>query len=429
MLVASLVVFDFGDRAARSERPGRTQPSAPVGRRRWWTCVWRGLGSLATAVALVLATAGPAAADDPTLDDLVTADVVPGDTGAVSTPALDHGSLTEGVPAPVGLPLDPSVAAEAPPPSPAAPGAVVEVPHAHQGAGGAPPVPGVTPPPAASVVPGVPAEAGHQSVAPEAEPDPTPPTPGGSGDAQPADTSSRLRSAVGGTPADWNIPRHARLLESPDPNNGGPAVPARSSDAPPSARTSGSSGAGPQLATVAPMASMAPMAPTAPVILEVLRQSPGAAVAVAVPSALTSAVSVAVEFGKLGHGWAGGIVFNTWLRRQLRERRMSQRQLGQLAGVDHSTISRLLNGRTPSLDTATRIARALGAAFPEGIPSVMESAPEQTALPTARVERALRGDEELEDEDVRRVMDTYLSLRVRRRRLRANGGSGTGMRH
>ena len=50
--------------------------------------------------------------------------------------------------------------------------------------------------------------------------------------------------------------------------------------------------------------------------------------------------------------------FNEWLRAQLKSKRMSQRQLAQQAGVDHSTISRLVRGdRTPSLGTATKLAR------------------------------------------------------------------------
>ena len=39
---------------------------------------------------------------------------------------------------------------------------------------------------------------------------------------------------------------------------------------------------------------------------------------------------------------------------------MSQRQLAQQSGVDHSTISRLIRGdRMPSLGTATKLARGL----------------------------------------------------------------------
>src|SRR3954451_825219 len=55
-----------------------------------------------------------------------------------------------------------------------------------------------------------------------------------------------------------------------------------------------------------------------------------------------------------------GRAFNEWLRTQLKVKKMSQRQLAQQSGVDHSTISRLVRGdRTPSLGTATKMARGL----------------------------------------------------------------------
>jgi transcriptional regulator with XRE-family HTH domain len=52
--------------------------------------------------------------------------------------------------------------------------------------------------------------------------------------------------------------------------------------------------------------------------------------------------------------------FNAWLRGQLKEKKMSQRQLALQSGVDHSTISRLIKGdRMPSHGTATILARGL----------------------------------------------------------------------
>ena len=52
-----------------------------------------------------------------------------------------------------------------------------------------------------------------------------------------------------------------------------------------------------------------------------------------------------------------GRAFNEWLRAQLKAKKMSQRQLAQQSGVDHSTISRLIRGdRMPSLGTATKLA-------------------------------------------------------------------------
>ena len=58
-----------------------------------------------------------------------------------------------------------------------------------------------------------------------------------------------------------------------------------------------------------------------------------------------------------------GRAFNEWLRAQLKAKKMSQRQLAQQSGVDHSTISRLIRGdRMPSLgyrdEAGPRSARA-----------------------------------------------------------------------
>jgi transcriptional regulator with XRE-family HTH domain len=129
-----------------------------------------------------------------------------------------------------------------------------------------------------------------------------------------------------------------------------------------------------------------------------------------------SSVAVAIEFGRAGGGWAGAIVFNLWLRRQMRERRMSQRQLAALAGVDHSTISRLLrHDRAPSLMTATKLAGALrqvpGEQAEPATADFFERTPEETVFPARRVELALRGDELLDDEQVRRLMNIYLNAR------------------
>ena len=50
-----------------------------------------------------------------------------------------------------------------------------------------------------------------------------------------------------------------------------------------------------------------------------------------------------------------GRAFNEWLRAQLKAKKMSQRQLAQQSGVDHSTISRLIRGdRMPSLAESER---------------------------------------------------------------------------
>ena len=111
-----------------------------------------------------------------------------------------------------------------------------------------------------------------------------------------------------------------------------------------------------------------------------------------------------------------GRAFNEWLRAQLKAKKMSQRQLAQQSGVDHSTISRLIRGdRMPSLGTATKLAR--------GLREIREDADGPAALgvvsmgpqnPTARVEYALRADESLAEPQVRQVMEYYLAVRMRR---------------
>ena len=117
--------------------------------------------------------------------------------------------------------------------------------------------------------------------------------------------------------------------------------------------------------------------------------------------------------------------FNAWLRSQLKEKKMSQRQLALQSGVDHSTISRLIKGdRMPSLGTATKLARGLreisdeseGPAYFASLQSA------RTVLPTTRVEYALRGDDALTEGDVRELMQAYIA--VRQRRMQAAGGNG-----
>ena len=117
----------------------------------------------------------------------------------------------------------------------------------------------------------------------------------------------------------------------------------------------------------------------------------------------------------------GGRPFSEWLRAQLRAKRMSQRQLAVQSGVDHSTISRLIRGdRTPSLDTATKLARGLRELREEQEPTQylrMIQAPRTN--PVARVEYALRGDEAMTEEDVHEIMEAYLAVRVSRLRRAA----------
>jgi transcriptional regulator with XRE-family HTH domain len=114
---------------------------------------------------------------------------------------------------------------------------------------------------------------------------------------------------------------------------------------------------------------------------------------------------------------SNGRAFNEWLRAQLKAKKMSQRQLAQQSGVDHSTISRLVRGdRMPSLGTATKLARGLRELGEN------DEGPQYLGLmggggvqnPTARVEYALRADEALGEAQVRQVMEYYLAVRMRR---------------
>jgi transcriptional regulator with XRE-family HTH domain len=121
-----------------------------------------------------------------------------------------------------------------------------------------------------------------------------------------------------------------------------------------------------------------------------------------------------------------GRAFNEWLRAQLKAKKMSQRQLAQQSGVDHSTISRLIRGdRMPSLGTATKLAR--------GLREIREDSDTSTALgvvsvgpqnPTARVEYALRADDVLSEPQVRQIMEYYLAVRIRRFARTYQGAGG-----
>jgi transcriptional regulator with XRE-family HTH domain len=108
--------------------------------------------------------------------------------------------------------------------------------------------------------------------------------------------------------------------------------------------------------------------------------------------------------------------FNEWLRAQLKAKKMSQRQLAQQSGVDHSTISRLIRGdRMPSLGTATKLARGLREIRDDAeAPQYLGAVTGGTINPTARVEYALRADDVLSEPQVRQVMEYYLAVRMRR---------------
>jgi len=120
-----------------------------------------------------------------------------------------------------------------------------------------------------------------------------------------------------------------------------------------------------------------------------------------------------------------GRAFNEWLRAPLKAKKMSQRQLAQQSGVAHSTISRLIRGdRTPSLGTATKLARGLREIHDEAdTPQYFGLVATSTTNPTARVEYSLRADEYLSEAQVRQVMEYYLAVRMRRLAARPMAGA------
>jgi transcriptional regulator with XRE-family HTH domain len=123
-----------------------------------------------------------------------------------------------------------------------------------------------------------------------------------------------------------------------------------------------------------------------------------------------------------------GRAFNEWLRAQLKAKKMSQRQLAQQSGVDHSTISRLIRGdRMPSLGTATKLARGLRELRDDAdTPQYLGLVASGSTNPTARVEYALRADELLTEAQVRQIMEYYLAVRMRRYGRTFADGTSTG---
>jgi transcriptional regulator with XRE-family HTH domain len=123
-----------------------------------------------------------------------------------------------------------------------------------------------------------------------------------------------------------------------------------------------------------------------------------------------------------------GRAFNEWLRAQLKAKKMSQRQLAQQSGVDHSTISRLIRGdRMPSLGTATKLARGLRELRDDAdTPQYLGLVAAGSTNPTARVEYALRADDLLSEPQVRQIMEYYLAVRMRRFGRAFPGGANSG---
>src|SRR4026209_1928934 len=111
-----------------------------------------------------------------------------------------------------------------------------------------------------------------------------------------------------------------------------------------------------------------------------------------------------------------GRAFNEWLRAQLKAKKMSQRQLAQQSGVDHSTISRLIRGaRMPSRGAAAKLARGLRELREDADTAQYLGLVTAGAMnPTARFEYALRADDMLSEPQVRQIMEYYLAVRMRR---------------
>ncbi len=108
------------------------------------------------------------------------------------------------------------------------------------------------------------------------------------------------------------------------------------------------------------------------------------------------------------------VQFRDWLTVQLRARRMSLRQLAHRSGVNVSTVSRIVRGeRRPTLRTAVRLAKVVRENADESSATrFFGSLTAESLDPVRDVERALRGDVMLDDDDVRKVMEVYLSTRT-----------------
>lgn len=104
--------------------------------------------------------------------------------------------------------------------------------------------------------------------------------------------------------------------------------------------------------------------------------------------------------------------FSEWLRRELRARRMSLRQLALRSGVNASTVSRVARGdRRPSLRTALRFVYVLHEGQDASDPAMNLRTVSREFDPVAGIERALRADSQLSEANVRRVMRLYHGLR------------------
>jgi transcriptional regulator with XRE-family HTH domain len=98
--------------------------------------------------------------------------------------------------------------------------------------------------------------------------------------------------------------------------------------------------------------------------------------------------------------------FETWLAAELNDREMTPGRLARLTGLHRSTISRLLHGeRKPTVETAARIALAIGSTLPQ-------AGVERRRDIVARVRYELDADPTMRPRDVQRVMTHYVRQRA-----------------
>jgi transcriptional regulator with XRE-family HTH domain len=96
--------------------------------------------------------------------------------------------------------------------------------------------------------------------------------------------------------------------------------------------------------------------------------------------------------------------FCAWLTQRMQARGMSQRQLARRAGVHHSTISRLLRGKVPTLSTALALQDVLDPAW-GAVP-----APNVPDLHPAVLSAMLRRDGLLTNDEIDRLVSAYAGL-------------------
>ncbi len=108
--------------------------------------------------------------------------------------------------------------------------------------------------------------------------------------------------------------------------------------------------------------------------------------------------------------------FDAWLAAELEATALTPQRLARLAGLNRSTISRLLLGqRKPSVDTAARIAVAIQSTRPS-------AGPERRIDIVGRVRHELLADPDLKPRDVQQVMTRYARLRARIGGASSSGG-------